>query len=75
MRTQTKERKIIAYACERAGGMRALARKIGINYQNIQVWRRIPAERMIDIEAATGIPREHLRPDLFVPRRKNISAG
>lgn len=75
MLPQTKERKIIAMACERAGGMRALARLIGINYQNIQIWKRIPAERMIDIETATGIPRERLRPDLFVPRRKNISAG
>jgi DNA-binding transcriptional regulator YdaS (Cro superfamily) len=69
MRQPTKERAIIAQACERAGGLRALARAIGINYQNIQVWKRIPAERMIDIETVTGIPREQLRPDLFVPRR------
>ena len=75
MRQQTKERQVIAAACERAGGMRALARAIGINYQNIQAWRRIPAERMIAIETATGIPREQLRPDLFVPRRKNLSTG
>ena len=70
MKQQTKERQIIIMACKQAGGMRALARAIGINYQNIQGWRRIPAERMIDIETVTGIPRERLRPDLFVPRRK-----
>jgi DNA-binding transcriptional regulator YdaS (Cro superfamily) len=72
MRQQTKERQIIATACERAGGMRALARAIGIHYQNIQGWKRIPAERMIAIETATGIPREQLRPDLFVPRRAKV---
>lgn len=75
MGNQTKERQIIATACERAGGMRALARGLGINYQNIQSWKRIPAERMIAIETVTGIPREQLRPDLFVPRRKNLSTG
>jgi DNA-binding transcriptional regulator YdaS (Cro superfamily) len=72
MRQPTKERQIIAVACERAGGLRALARAIGINYQNIQIWKRIPAERMIAIETVTGIPREQLRPDLFVPRRKVV---
>jgi hypothetical protein len=30
---------------------------------------------MIDIETVTGIPREQLRPDLFVPRRKNQFIG
>ena len=72
MAKDSKERQIIAMACEQAGGLRALGRALGINYQNIQVWRRIPAERMIDIETVTGIPRERLRPDLFVPRRSKL---
>ena len=27
--------------------------------------RKVPAERVIDIEKASGIPRHQLRPDLF----------
>jgi DNA-binding transcriptional regulator YdaS (Cro superfamily) len=58
-------KKIIAMAVEAAGGMRALARKLGINYQAIQSWKRIPAERVLAIETITNIPREQLRPDLY----------
>lgn len=58
-------RKIIALAVAKAGGMRALARELGINYQAIQSWKRIPAERVIAIERITGIPRDQLRPDLY----------
>ncbi len=49
-------------------GISALARQIGISRQAIHLWQRagqIPAEYVVAIEAATGIPREMLRPDLF----------
>jgi DNA-binding transcriptional regulator YdaS (Cro superfamily) len=59
-------------ACRRtkklAGGTTALARRLGISKQAVSMWGRIPAERVIAIEAATGIPREELRPDLYPPR-------
>lgn len=45
--------------------MRPLAGALGISYQAIQQWKKIPAERLVDIEKATGIPREELRPDLY----------
>ncbi|MXV35765.1 MULTISPECIES: YdaS family helix-turn-helix protein [unclassified Saccharibacter] len=32
-------------------------------------WKRVPAQRVIAVEALTGIPREQLRPDLYPPRR------
>jgi DNA-binding transcriptional regulator YdaS (Cro superfamily) len=57
--------KILEAAIEKAGGMRELGRLLGINYQALQQWRRIPAERVRDIERITGIPREKLRPDIF----------
>ena len=60
----------IKLAIAEAGGMRALARAIGISYQSIQSWKKIPAARIIDVEEATGISRELLRPDLYEVRKK-----
>jgi TorA maturation chaperone TorD len=48
-----------------AGGVGALARKIGIAQPSISNWSRIPAERVIAVEGATGVHRTLLRPDLY----------
>jgi len=52
-------------AVDAAGGWRALARLLGIKYQSLQKWRRIPADRVVAIEKVTGVSRETLRPDLY----------
>lgn len=53
-------------AIEIAGGQRQLAQLIGVSYQAIQKFRRrVPAERVLAIEAATGVSRHELRPDLY----------
>jgi DNA-binding transcriptional regulator YdaS (Cro superfamily) len=57
-------------AIEAAGGLRALGRLLGINYQAIQQWDKVPAERLLDIERLTGIARERLRPELYRLRVK-----
>lgn len=46
-----------------------LARKLGVNKSTVALWilRRIPAERVIEIERETGIPRGELRPDIYPP--------
>ena len=48
-----------------AGGVGALARKIGISQPSVSNWARIPAERVLSVEAATGVSRTILRPDLY----------
>lgn len=48
-----------------AGGVGALARALGISQPSVSGWSRIPAERVAAVEAATGISRTELRPDLF----------
>jgi TorA maturation chaperone TorD len=58
-------------AIRAAGGVGALARKIGISQPSVSNWSRIPAERVIAIEAATGIDRSVLRPDLYGERHPN----
>jgi TorA maturation chaperone TorD len=52
-------------AIRAAGGVGALARKIGISQPSVSNWSRIPADRVIAVEAATGIDRSVLRADLF----------
>ena len=48
-----------------AGGVGALARKIGIAQPSVSNWSRVPAERVLTVEAVTGVSRALLRPDLF----------
>ncbi len=49
-------------------GLRPLAKKMGVSYQAVQRWfvrGRIPAERVLAVESATGISRHELRPDIY----------
>src|SRR5437588_2074944 len=48
-----------------AGGVGALARKIGISQPSVSNWARVPAERVVSVEAVTGVSRSVLRPDLY----------
>ena len=50
------------------GGLNALAVQLGISRAAISQWQRVPAERVLDVERITGIPRIELRPDLYAER-------
>src|SRR6202171_5612631 len=52
-------------AIRTAGGVSALARRIGVAQPSVSNWTRVPADRVVAVEAATGIERATLRPDLF----------
>lgn len=58
---------IVSDAAEKAGGVVALARELGIRHTALYSWTRVPAERVLDIERITGISRHELRPDIFGP--------
>jgi transcriptional regulator with XRE-family HTH domain len=58
---------IIDEAIAIANGPTALARKLGINLSSLYSWKRVPEARVLAVEAATGIPRTRLRPDLHPP--------
>jgi DNA-binding transcriptional regulator YdaS (Cro superfamily) len=49
------------------GATARLARELGITHAAVRQWMtsRVPAERVVDVERATGIDRERLRPDLY----------
>lgn len=50
----------------RRGAKAELARALGITHAAVQQWGdRVPAERTVEVERITGIPREALRPDLY----------
>jgi TorA maturation chaperone TorD len=53
------------HAIDAAGGVAQLARKIGIAQPSISNWTRVPAQRVIAVETATGVSRKQLRPDLY----------
>lgn len=48
-----------------AGGITELARKIGISQPSVSNWVRVPASRVLAVEAVTGVARDVLRPDLY----------
>ena len=48
-----------------AGGVGALAQKIGISQPSVSNWSRVPADRVISVAAVTGVARAVLRPDLY----------
>lgn len=45
--------------------MTKLAEAMGIGVSAISQWKRVPAERVLAVEAATGVSRQQLRPDLY----------
>ncbi|HZQ13383.1 MAG TPA: molecular chaperone TorD family protein [Pseudolabrys sp.] len=52
-------------AIRAVGGVTELARRIGISQPSVSNWTKIPAERVLAVEAVSGVPRATLRPDLY----------
>jgi DNA-binding transcriptional regulator YdaS (Cro superfamily) len=63
--TATQRSEGVTLAIQAAGGLSPLARKLGMSQQALSEWRRIPADRILQVEAVTGIARERLRPELY----------
>lgn len=66
---------LLTYLDEERGRRNKLAERLGISPSAISMWRRIPAERVLDIEVFTGIPKEALRPDLYLSKAKPLSVA
>jgi TorA maturation chaperone TorD len=52
-------------AIRAVGGVTELARRLGISQPSVSNWVRVPAGRVLSVEAATGVARQALRPDLY----------
>ncbi len=58
----------ICKAAKAAGGQSALARLLKVTPQAVQKMcasGRVPAERVLEIEKATGVSRHERRPDIY----------
>jgi TorA maturation chaperone TorD len=60
----------LSEAIRAAGGVGELARQIGISQPSVSNWVRVPAERVVSVEAVTGVDRGALRPDLYGAKKK-----
>jgi hypothetical protein len=49
-----------------------LANALDVNHTTVHRWAksRVPAERVLEVERITGIPRTVLRPDLYAPHHE-----
>ncbi len=62
------EPNIVTRAVAAVGTTARLARMVGVTGPAVLKWRRsgrVPAERVLAVEAASGVPRHELRPDLY----------
>lgn len=62
-------------AVEIAGSQSAFARLCGVSQPTVWKWlqsaKRLPAEQVLKVEAATGVSRHELRPDIY-PRETGV---
>lgn len=66
----------ISKAAEKVGGQAALAKRLGITSQAVNrmcATGRVPAERVLAIEEATGVSRHELRPDLYPVEKESVA--
>jgi TorA maturation chaperone TorD len=63
----------LSEAIRAAGGVSELARRLRISQPSVSNWSRIPAERVLDVEAVTGVERVVLRPDLYLDKKESTS--
>lgn len=47
------------------GLLSKVASDLNLTRAAVGKWERVPAERVVEVERITGIPREQLRPDLY----------
>ena len=64
----------LSEAIQAAGGVSKLARRVGVSQPSVSNWDKVPAERVLVVEAATGVDRKVLRPDLYQERETAAQA-
>jgi DNA-binding transcriptional regulator YdaS (Cro superfamily) len=65
MNRRKRSDKGLALVIERSPSMTRLAESVGVSLSALSQWNRVPAERVLRVEQATGVPRHKLRPDIY----------
>jgi len=68
MKKQPPETTALLHAVDILGGQTGTAKRLGVSQQAVQYWvrrGRVPALKAIPLEAASGVSRNKLRPDLY----------
>jgi DNA-binding transcriptional regulator YdaS (Cro superfamily) len=68
MKKPRPETVALLHAVDRLGGQTSTAKKLGISQQAVQFWikqGRVPPLRVLALEAASGVSRKALRPDMY----------
>ena len=56
---------LITFIEAERGRLSRLAADLGVTPAAIRQWDKVPADRVVAVERATGIPRQVMRPDLY----------
>jgi DNA-binding transcriptional regulator YdaS (Cro superfamily) len=64
---------LIAWLNEERGRRKALAETLGMYPSALSQWSQVPADKALAVEAATGIPRYDLRPDVYGPAPRAVA--
>jgi DNA-binding transcriptional regulator YdaS (Cro superfamily) len=59
----------IELAAAQVGGVVKLSLALGLSRGAVSQWKRVPAERVLDVERLSGVSRSILRPDLYPVER------
>ena len=51
-----------------------IAGELGLSYQAVQQWRRVPPEHVMAVSEMLGMRPEDIRPDIFRPRKLSARA-
>lgn len=68
MKKPRSETVALIHAVDKMGGQTAAAKKLGISQQAVQFWikqGKVPPLRVLALEAASGVSRKALRPDIY----------
>lgn len=70
-----KENAGVAKAIKIAGGQYQLAAALGVRQPSVNYYlhTHCPAEKAVEIESITKVPREKIRPDIFKSQNKSKS--
>ena len=64
----------LSAAVQIAGSQSALGRVLGVSQRAVWRWvsegKHLPPQHVLAVEAATGIPKEQLRPDIYPPHEQ-----